>query len=297
MTASSRNQTMQSLYADHALTWNDRTRMYRRFVGSYAVFFTIVGIMNIGTATEISVLYASIQAALVLMFAVLALAKRPVGRLIGLGAVFVLAISVQVANPLDQFHGMVAAASTVAMMGYLGGFRTRPALKILALGCVLVAVLVMSTMQYLLTPDVDGPDVWTTVAHLSVWGLFVYHVVLLWVKPLLAERGARIRDQIKADLAIGLMRGAQEHHDGTIADKLQHEAPLQSSAMDRPAPRQANTITSHLDQIDAMATEDLPFDRAQCYLAHTNAVRNKLAHFVRKYIIEPVSTSAYRSRR
>lgn len=297
MTSSSRNQTMQRLYADHALTWDDRTRMYRRFVGSYAVFFTIVGIMNLGTATDISFVYASIQAALVIVFAVLSLAKRPAGRLIGLSTVFLLAISVQVANPLDQFHGMVAAASAVTMMGYLGGFRTRPALKILGLGCVLVAVLVMSTMQYLLTPDVDGPDVWTTVAHLSVWGLFVYHVVLLWAKPLLAERGARIRDQIKADFALGLIRGVQEHRVATITDELQHEASLQSASMDRPAPRHANTITSHLDQIDAMAAEDLPLERSQCYLAHTNAVRNKLAHFVRKYIIEPVSTSSYRSRR
>ena len=52
-----------------------------------------------------------------------------------------------------------------------------------------------------------------------------------------------------------------------------------------------NTISQHLDAIDALAAADLSADRADEYRNHTEAVRNKLADFIRKYIIEPITRS------
>lgn len=270
-----RDHAMETLYADNALIWPVRLAIYRRIVSSFVLFFVAIAILNVLRLNTRTLLWAATELPIALILSSSLIWNRPWIRGATLIAILLLALFTQAVNSIDEPYGLFLMGTILVTMARLGWFRGHAIAKLAPLVPITIAVVVVSSTEYFVVqPDVEYGIVSYAIGHILTIAMIVYHVFCLTWLPNEYTRRRLFAAELERDI-------------------YQHEL----NQSQKPIPRHTNTITSHLDQIDAMAAEDLPLERSQCYLAHTNAVRNKLAHFVRKYIIEPVSTSSYRSRR
>lgn len=265
---------MRAIYADDPLSWDERLRIYTHYVGAYGPFFAIVGLSNCFADTSTSTAYALSQFPLAVAFTVFAIWHPPVIRGIALWLIFGIGLFAQAVSAVEHLHGFVAIGLAVSMMAKLGWFRLHRRAKCIALVVVLMIVTALSNWALFYLPSGSTRTIWSAIANTAVAITFLYQLWWLNGRPFLAERRARIRTQIAADIAAGLAR--------------ETTVPRGVSAGTSLPP---NTISRHLDAIDALAAADLSDDRAAEYRGHTEAVRNKLADFVRKYIIEPITRS------
>ena len=184
------NVTLIEAYASNPVDWGERQRMYRHFIGSYAVFFVLIGLINIGSSTNLSFAYAAANFVTVLPFAIALLLRRASAQSVFVGLIVAQGLFVQAVNPVEHAQGLVAAILAGLVLYWLGGFRRRPILKFVIAGAFTIGTVAFSAYQTFQLPSVDQRDVWTVAAYTVYWIAMAYQAVWSVVRPALMKHRA-----------------------------------------------------------------------------------------------------------